>query len=173
MKFYGLLLLPVAYFYFLHISPSIAQVNPPEVKSWLDYGLTVAFIGLLIYIFWYLQKSEALKEAKRSERYQSDNKVRDERYGNLIKELSSIIKENHTSIQKIDANYNEAIEKFIVVINKQMDQNNYIVRELTDLKNEIQTNLKLNSRDFKELERAIINKIDSLTLHYEISRKEL
>lgn len=157
------------------------------IDNWFQFGLAGLLIALMITLIKYIRdkdkeesKERLAREDKlairRSEMYREDNKVRDERWTEAVDELKE-------ALTMVDKNYREAgdkfiaanresIERFIGVVNKQMDQNAYVAEVLTGLKTSVERMTLTNKTEFESLKNNIIDRLGDITLNYELKPKD-
>lgn len=123
-------------------------------SSYLNYGLAGVMLFLMILMFKYF-----------TTQISKDNSSRDDRYKDVVDDLKLVI-------NKVDSNFTQTSQRFVDVLNKQMDQNSYTVSVLTELRDEIRHHNASAGRRYDDLERKISEKLDKLVLHYNIMKKE-
>jgi hypothetical protein len=164
-------------------------LTDPYMKGILDYGIAGALIFVIVIIFkffqWLTEKENRRRDkayADLLDRLNAETKSRDDEYKHLVEYVREQFKKDNEVrdykfqevihsltrlIEKTDNNYNQAIDKFINVIQEQMDSNSYLVSELTKLQEKIESMGKANLSDKNEL----LNAIKNITILYEIKSK--
>jgi hypothetical protein len=158
----------------------------PSPDNWFQYGIAGILAFLMILIIKYItqrekydKESESTLAKQRSEMYRDDNRIRDERWiktlENLGKVLEKVDKDGDKFINAINSvvmegseNYNEAIEKFVQLVNKVMDLGNYQTQVLIELKGII-TKLP---EEFRIMRDETLKRVDQLAIDFEFKTRE-
>lgn len=148
------------------ISGLIAQtLISPDLSPLLDYGLAGGLILIIIFLF------KDFRSAQNKE-----NKQRDAKYAEVILDLKDVIKQvDHnysTALAKMDVSYTDAINRFVNLIDKQMDQMSYVAGELTRLADQIEGIKNGDNKQIESMKKDILAAIDKIVLHYELKKKD-
>ncbi|GAB4287282.1 MAG: hypothetical protein Kow0098_03580 [Ignavibacteriaceae bacterium] len=135
-----------------------------DIVELLKGGAALSTIGILIWILKHFTKLQS-----------QDNKSRDDRYAEVVKSLEATLTKTteryEKTVNQIDSNYKDAIDKFLQFMNKQNDQNSYNIQILTEIKDKIEK-LSEERPDYLSFKREVITLLEKFTLEYELKRKE-
>ena len=144
----------------------LQQMTDPGINpgNWFQYGLAGILAFLIYLLLKYIRQrdkhdQELAKE--RSAMYRDDNKVRDERF---IEVLKSIDVNGERFIESTNSN----VEKFIQLVNKVMEQTNFQTQTLVELKTIVS---KLPS-EFQTLKADINDHLEKLVMSYDLTKKD-
>jgi hypothetical protein len=162
-------------------------IQPPFAgDNWFQYGLAGALIILMGLLLKYIIQRESHDKARednlskqRSDMYREDNKMRDERWIKSLEGVNKTLERTEkegdkfiTALNNIvmagSKNYNDAVEKFIQLFNKVMEQSSFQTQTLVELKIIVS---KLPS-EFNSLKNDINARLENLTLNYNLEKKD-
>jgi hypothetical protein len=153
-----------------------------EPGNWFQFGLGGILAFLIYLLLKYIKQRDRAEQSsaqQRSERYRDDNKIRDEKYiealGGVTRTLEKIDKDGDKFIGAMNdivtagsENYNGAIEKFVQLVNRVMEQSNFQTQTLIELKTIV---AKLPS-EFQSLKSDINKHLQNLVMSYDLTKKE-
>lgn len=173
----------------MHLTLLIITEGIPAVGPFEKYGLPGLLIFLLIVVFWYFMQDANKKNSKREDEINKQNEAREKKIieHNEIREramlqqgdelrrlVDRISTDSRETANKLDRNYNEAIDKFIKVIKEQSDQNNFTTQTLIELKDKVEEVAKknhLSKSDFNEFKKDITDILGRIGLEYYLVSK--